>query len=1213
MYLEGFKSYKEQVATDEFSPRTNCVVGPNGAGKTNFFQAIRFVLNDLYQNLRPEDRKALLHEGTGNQVLSAFVEIVFDNSDNRLPVDKEEVRLRRVIGLKKDGYYLDRKPITKGEVMNLLESAGFSRSNPYYVVQQGKIATMATMKANERLELLKDIGGTRVYEQRRTESQRIMEESRAQREHIGEVVRGIEDRLKELDEEREELRQYEAKDKERRALENTIYDIELNECRAKLEDIEERRHEVTRRAGAVNGRLEEAHDKATAAERALKEAQAGGAERGGAQRAALAKAKEEAVRRRAKVELDVKDLEERVDADKGTQADVSAQLAAVEAEVAEAEHKLAALAPAVASATEEEESTKAALDECARRLAALHSKQGRSAQFKSRAERDAWLDGEVKGLKRTLKQEQAAAAKAAKELAAAEKKAEAAEADVATRHREIEERAARLREAERDARELTKRRDELADARKAQWKDEEELNQQLESVKAELDKAQRNLEHAVARDINRGLANVKRIVKEKGIRGVHGALIELFDCNDKFNTAVETAAGNTLFHVVVDSDEVATKIIQHLNASKGGRVSFLPLNRLKPSSVEFPKRNDVVPLLSKVKHDARFAPAFQQVFGRVAICRDLEVASEVSRGGVLNCITLDGDEVNRRGALTGGFQDARRSRLASMAAIKRLGAEMKSLRTRNDQVKKAIHASEQDVAQAMGDLQKAQAKAAHLRSGLDVARSEAVSASDAAKARRAQATARAKERRAAEKGAEGVGRAVADLEAEHGADMMAQLTAAERSSLSEDTAEEGRLREALVGATTKRLEAEAAVGELTAHLESNLRKRRAELASPSAREEAAARVAQLETRRAELSEATSAAAAAAAAVEDFEAGAADRRRAAREHRAALDEAKTEAEALECELLEEDKAREKLMGSREVQVRRRDELARKIRELGSVPEAAMAGCQGRPPRELHRRLAKVSEALRGFSHVNRKALDQYVNFTEQRASLLTRQKELERADAKIKELITALDMRKEAAVERTFKGVAKNFREVFAELVPGGRGALVMQRSAADEGGAEGEQANGAPGSSSGGDGIPGPAPEKYSGVKVRVTFGHGETMSMRQLSGGQKTVVALAIIFAIQRVDPAPFYLLDEIDAALDAQYRSAVARMLTRLSGDAESPTQFVTTTFRPELVRAAERRFGVRHSNRVSRVDVVSAEEAMDFVNADGDEREQATAQGA
>ena len=106
-------------------------------------------------------------------------------------------------------------------------------------------------------------------------------------------------------------------------------------------------------------------------------------------------------------------------------------------------------------------------------------------------------------------------------------------------------------------------------------------------------------------------------------------------------------------------------------------------------------------------------------------------------------------------------------------------------------------------------------------------------------------------------------------------------------------------------------------------------------------------------------------------------------------------------------------------------------------------------------------------------------------------------------------------------------------------------------------------------------------------------------MSMRQLSGGQKTVVALALIFAIQRCDPAPFYLFDEIDAALDAQYRSAVARMLERLANDQSSPTQFVTTTFRPELVRAAERRFGVRHSNRVSRVDVVSEDEAMAFVN--------------
>ena len=98
--------------------------------------------------------------------MSAYVELVFDNSDGRLPVDREEVRLRRSIGLKKDEYYLDKKHMTKTEVMNLLETAGFSRSNPYYVVQQGRITQMTTMTDPQRLDLLKEIGRAREGEAR---------------------------------------------------------------------------------------------------------------------------------------------------------------------------------------------------------------------------------------------------------------------------------------------------------------------------------------------------------------------------------------------------------------------------------------------------------------------------------------------------------------------------------------------------------------------------------------------------------------------------------------------------------------------------------------------------------------------------------------------------------------------------------------------------------------------------------------------------------------------------------------------------------------------------------------------------------------------------------------------------------------------------------------------------------------------------------------
>lgn len=138
MIIEGFRSYRECTVVEPFSPRHNVVVGRNGSGKSNFFYAIQFVLSDEYSHLRPDQRQQLIHEGANSKIVSAYVEIIFDNSDNRLPIDDKEVALRRQIGFKKDQYYLNKKMVTRSDVMNVLESAGFSRSNPYYIVKQGK-------------------------------------------------------------------------------------------------------------------------------------------------------------------------------------------------------------------------------------------------------------------------------------------------------------------------------------------------------------------------------------------------------------------------------------------------------------------------------------------------------------------------------------------------------------------------------------------------------------------------------------------------------------------------------------------------------------------------------------------------------------------------------------------------------------------------------------------------------------------------------------------------------------------------------------------------------------------------------------------------------------------------------------------------------------------------------------------------------------------
>lgn len=285
--------------------------------------------------------------------------------------------------------------------------------------------------------------------------------------------------------------------------------------------------------------------------------------------------------------------------------------------------------------------------------------------------------------------------------------------------------------------------------------------------------------------------------------------------------------------------------------------------------------------------------------------------------------------------------------------------------------------------------------------------------------------------------------------------------------------------------------------------------------------------------------------------------------------------------------------ERFILDRKTHLAKQEECMKKIRDLGSLPSDAFDTYKKKNKKQLTQMLYKCNEDLKKFSHVNKKALDQYVSFMEQRDQLQQRRAELDSGDDKIRELITVLDQRKDESIERTFKGVARHFREVFAELVQGGHGYLVMMKKK------DGDTPDDLDDDDVR-DTDPERRMEKYIGVKVKVSFtGQGETQSMKQLSGGQKTVVALTLIFAIQRCDPAPFYLFDEIDAALDPQYRTAVGNMVRRLADMAN--TQFITTTFRPELVKVADKIYGVTHKNRVSHVNVVSKEEALDFIERD------------
>eukprot|EP00252_Welwitschia_mirabilis_P018814 TRINITY_DN4209_c0_g1_i1.p1 TRINITY_DN4209_c0_g1~~TRINITY_DN4209_c0_g1_i1.p1 ORF type:complete len:1207 (-),score=328.66 TRINITY_DN4209_c0_g1_i1:370-3990(-) len=1192
--IEGFKSYKEQVATEPFSPKHNCVVGANGSGKTNFFHAIRFVLSDLFHNLRAEDRQALLHEGAGHQVLSAYVEIVFDNSDNRIPVDKGEVHLRRTIGLKKDEYFLDRKHITKTEVMNLLESAGFSRSNPYYVVQQGKIASLTLMKDSERLDLLKEIGGTRVYEERRKESLKIMQETGSKRKQIIEVVQYIEERLKELDEEKEELRKYQQLDKQRRSLEYTIFEKEVEDAKQKLEEVEEARKNVSEKSTTMYNSVLEAHERLKNLEKDLKnvskESQALLKEKDSAE-----KRKTEFMEKLAKVELDVKDLQERIKGEARLKEDIVMELRILGKEITKSRKELEKVRPLHEQQLIEEEEITKGIIEREKRLSLLYQKQGRATQFSSKADRDKWLQKEIDDVERVLSRAKAQEEKLNDEIQQLNEELSAQERNIKSRSEEMQDLESHIATCQKEFSLLKVQRDELQETRKKQWKQENELTSEIDKLKSEIIKAEKNLDHATPGDIRRGLNSVRKLCREYGYSGICGPICELLECDEKFFTAAEVTAGNSLFHIVAESDEESSKIIKVLSTQKGGRVTFIPLNQVKAPEVTYPQNRDVVPLLKKLRFSPKYAPAFAQIFARTVICRDLDVATKVARSNDLDCITLEGDQVSKKGGMTGGFYDHRRSKLKLMNIIRQNTIAINSKQEELAKVKASILEIDQKITTIGSEQQKMDAKRGHLKSQLEQIQQDIANATQQQLSISSALGKKKKLAANAHNQVEQLKAGIAMKRAEMGTDLIDQLTAEEKALLSRLNPEITQLREKLLLCKRTRTETETKKSELETNLSTNLVRRQQELETQLASADSETLSADLELKIQEQRDVMAQVEEASQELKDITDKIEKYTKQIRDMKNAMDELKALEDTYERTLQDEAKDLEQLLNKRNLLHAKREDYMKKIRDLGSLPSDAFDKYKRKNLKELHKMLHKCTEQLKKFSHVNKKALEQYVNFTEQREELQKRQEELNAGDEKIRELISVLDQRKDESIERTFKGVAKNFREAFAELVPGGYGSLVMmkKKKAGDEDDEDPDDYGNRDAESDG-------RVEKYIGVKVKVSFtGQGETQSMKQLSGGQKTVVALSLIFAIQRCDPAPFYLFDEIDAALDPQYRTAVGNMIKRQADTAN--TQFITTTFRPELVKVADKIYGVTHKNRVSRVDVITKEDALRFIEHD------------
>ncbi len=397
--------------------------------------------------------------------MSAFVEIIFDNSDDRFPTGKPELILRRTIGMKKDEYSLDRKNATKTDVMNLLESAGFSRSNPYYIVPQGRVTALTNMKDAERLNLLKEVAGTQVYEARRTESLKIMNETNNKREKIDELLDYIKERLAELEEEKEELRDYQDKDKERRCLQYTIDHREQVAIANELDNLDEQRQT------GVND-TDDSSERFIQGEKDLSEISAQISELKQqieflkVDKRQLEDERKEKAKVKAKVELEVKSHSDGQTAVQQARSHLESELSRVQTSIQEHEEELGEITPEYLTKLQQETTTRGELDSAESTRQRLYAKQGRNARFRNKKERDDFLRDSINSSYSDLAKVKAVRVQTTEDIAELESDITSTEAEITELQEQLDSRGDSNEAMQNQVQEAKAHRDKLMDERK---------------------------------------------------------------------------------------------------------------------------------------------------------------------------------------------------------------------------------------------------------------------------------------------------------------------------------------------------------------------------------------------------------------------------------------------------------------------------------------------------------------------------------------------------------------------------------------------------------------------------------------------------------------------------------------------------------------------------------------------------------------------------
>ncbi len=1160
LVLDNFKSFGRKTRIPFYEDFTT-VSGPNGSGKSNIIDSILFTLGlARTSGIRAEKLTDLIynpghHDGDSFEgEREASCEVILDNEDGTLTRaqvvnaagtedvgDVDEISIKRRVKETEDNYYsyyyINGRSVNLGDIRDLLAQAGITPEG-YNVVMQGDVTEIINMTPGTRREIIDEIAGVAQFDEKKEDA---FSELDVVEEHIDEAELRIEEkeqRLDQLADERETALEYqELRDEKeeyegyRKAAELADKRAELDDLRAEIDDLEatltEREAELDERQSrvmsleddleALNDEIErKGEDEQLAIKREIEEIKGDIARL--EDKIDNEEEKIEAAetdRREAFVKIDNK--QERLDDLQSTIQETKVAKSSIAADIQEKEAALADVEARIDEVGEDFEEVKEELDEKKRTLEAAKSEKNDLQR-----EQDRLLD---EARRRSNEQRETK-----EDIEAANERIPELEADIADLEAELEK-------AEKNRATIT----EVVEDLKAE---KERLQSDLEAVEDKISAAQQEYAELEAKADQSGDSSYGRAVTtilNAEMEGVHGTVAQLGSVSGTYATACETAAGGRMAQVVVDDDSVGQQCIEYLKSRNAGRATFLPITEMHTRSLpSLPSRDGVVDFAyNLVDFDSEYAGVFSYVLGDTLVVEDMETARDLM--GDFRIVTLDGDLVEKSGAMTGGSKKGSRySFEGSEGKLERVAQRINELEDERSSIREDIR----DVETRLEDARDRQSDSAEqvreIQSELE--RTQTAISDTESKIERLEA-----ELEDIESERESVSEQMDELEAEIAtqnetiADIEERIAELEAevadSELPELTAEAESIREDIDDLEREQDDLDAELSELQLekeYAEDAIEELESKIDAANEREEAA------ETRIEELE----------SSIEDKEATLEEKEEAVAELEAELADLKDERDDLRATVTE---AREKRDAQKErvasVQgdlTEAHDDADRLEWEIGELEsEVGEFDPEEIPDHdEVESEIRRLEAEMEALEPVNMLAIEEYDDVEAELDELLDKKGTLVEEAEGIRDRIETYEARKKETFMDAFNAIDEQFQDIF-ERLSNGSGRLHLEN--------EDDPFDG--------------------GLTMKAQPGDKPIQRLEAMSGGEKSLTALAFIFAIQRHNPAPFYALDEVDAFLDAANADLVGELVDELAGDA----QFVVVSHRSAMLERSERAIGV------------------------------------